>query len=131
MSGFRSPRCYLVYALAPAGSSLQEANALFNAYCQVQERGLVLFHDHVRELPGGGVAVFYLDRPQQLEALEEAADLPGWELKVHALIHSGSPSAFDEQIALTVHQFAGRDWEQLQREDRPCWVPRTSSPTGG
>ena len=122
MSSFRSPRCYLVYARAPEGSKLPEANAAFNAYCQDRRRGLALFHDHFRELPGGGVGVFFLDAAEQLQALEASADLPAWTLSVHALIHAGSPSAFDEQIALTVNRFAGRDWEELQRIERPEWV---------
>jgi len=122
MSSFRSPRCYLVYACAPQGTKLKAANAAFNAYCQDRRRGLVLFHDHFRELPGGGVGVFFVDAPEQLRSLEVSLDLPGWSVRVHALIHSGTPSAFDEQIALTVDRFAGADWEVLQRIDRPTWV---------
>lgn len=128
MSSFRSPRCYLVYATAPEGTTLKAANAAFNAYCRDRSRGLVLFHDHFRELPGGGVAVFFLDAASQLAALASAPDLPGWTLRVHALIHSGTPSAFDEQIALTVESFAGRDWEVLQRMDRPSWTKNAREP---
>ena len=111
----RSPRCTLVYAVASEGTTLKQANAAFNAYCARSGRGLCLFHDHVRELPGGGVAVFYVEAPEQLAELQAAGDLPGWTLRVHNLIHARSPSGFDEQIAYTVHHYGRSDWEELQR----------------
>lgn len=118
----RSPRCALVYAVAPTGSTLKDANAAFNAYCAARDRGLCLFHDHVRELPGGGVAVFFVDDADQLAALQHAEELPGWTVRVHNLIHARSPSGFDEQIAYTVHHYGRGDWEALQRIDRPTYV---------
>lgn len=119
---FRSPRCYLVYATAPTPTTLARANAAFNAYCAAPGRGLALFHDHVRELPGGGVGVFYVDDGAQLAALAAAPELPGWAVRVHALIHARSPSGFDEQIAYTVHHYGRGDWEALQRIDRPTFL---------
>ena len=53
---YRSPRCVLAFATAPEGTTLKQANAAFNTFCAQPGRGLCLFHDHVRELPGGGVA---------------------------------------------------------------------------
>ena len=103
---YRSPRAYLVYATAPAGSTLKEANAAFNAYCAAPGRGVPLYHDHVRELPGGGVALFYLDGPEQLEGLRRCPELPGWELAVHALIHSEGREGFARQVAFTARHYA-------------------------
>lgn len=37
------------------------------------------------------------------------------------LVFSDSPSAFDEQIAFTLAQYRGLDWEALRREDRPIY----------
>lgn len=45
--------------------------------------------------------------------------LAGWHVAVHPLIFSRSPAAFDEQIAFTLREYRQRDWETLQREQRP------------
>ena len=68
--------------------------------------------------------MFFVDAPAQLQALQSSDDIPDWVVTVQGLIHARSPSAFDEQIALTVDRFAGGDWEALQRLDRPEWVRR-------
>ena len=104
---YRSPRAYLVYATAPEGTSLKSANAAFNAYCAAPGRGVPLYHDHVRERPGGGVALFYLDAAEQLEALQRFPELPGWSLAVHALIHSEGREGFARQVAFTAEHYAG------------------------
>ena len=39
------PRCYLVYAVAPEGTSAREANDLLNACIEAPGRGLPVLHD--------------------------------------------------------------------------------------
>lgn len=114
------PRCFLVYALAPEGISPAEANRQFNEFVADKRLPLVLFHDHFIGQPGG-VAVFFAETVEERKALADCKSLDGWHIEIRPLIFSYNPAAFDEQIAYTLRQYRGRDWEQLQREKRPAY----------
>ncbi|MCI0397458.1 MAG: hypothetical protein L0332_19330 [Chloroflexi bacterium] len=116
----QKPRCFLLYALAPEGLSSAEANRLFNAAIADQRLPLVIFHDHFIGRPGG-LAIFFAENAEERQALADITLLDGWRVEVHPLIFSHSPAAFDEQIAFTLRQYRGRDWELLQKEDRPAY----------
>jgi hypothetical protein len=114
------PRCILVYALAPDGTSAATANRQLNAFVADPTLPLVLFHDHFIGQPGG-IAIFFVESAPEWETLETASHLPGWQVELRPLIFSRSPAAFDEQIAFTLRSYRGRDWEALQHEQRPIY----------
>ncbi|HET7009466.1 MAG TPA: hypothetical protein VFI11_01720 [Anaerolineales bacterium] len=114
------PRCFLVYALAPASVSPAEANRAFNNFTADPGLPLVIFHDHFIGRPGG-MAIFFVDTPTARDALLDHKHLEGWQVEIHPLIFSDSPSAFDEQIAFTLARYRGLDWETLRSEDRPSY----------
>lgn len=118
MQSIRNPRCFLVYALAPAEVSPAEANRLLNAYVADERRGLAIFHDHLIGRPGG-VAVFFAETAEQRAALAELGPLEGWQVEIRPLIYSRSPSGFDEQVAYTLRAYRKADWEKLRLEQRP------------
>jgi hypothetical protein len=64
-------RCFLVYALAPEGTTAREANDLLNEYVEDRRRGIVVFHDHFTGKPHGGVAVFDVRDEEAYELLDE------------------------------------------------------------
>lgn len=123
MSRTTKPRCFLVYALAPAGTSHAKANQLFNLYVADRRLPLVVFHDHFIGQPGG-VAIFFAETPQEQEALAQSEQLIGWQVDIQPLIFSHSPAAFDEQIAFTLRVYRGLSWEHVQREERPDYDDR-------
>jgi hypothetical protein len=115
------PRCFLVYALAPANVSPADANRRFNAYIADRSLPLVVFHDHFIGRRGG-VAMFYAETDAERAALQRSPDLlEGWQVDVQPLIFSHSPAAFDEQIAFTLYQYRGQIWESLRRKWRPAY----------
>jgi hypothetical protein len=116
----QKPRCFLVYALAPAGLPAAEANRMFNEFIGDRELPPAIFHDHFIGEPGG-VAIFYVDNPAARDALIDQGRLKGWQVQLQPLIFSYSPSAFDEQTAFTLKAYRGMDWETLQKEQRPAY----------
>jgi hypothetical protein len=114
------PRCFLVYALAPPHLPASEANRLFNEFTADPSLPLVVYHDHFIGRPGG-VAVFFVEGPSSRDVLLDHGHLPGWNVEYRPLVFSDSPSAFDEQIAFTLSQYRGLDWEAVRREDRPIY----------
>ncbi len=116
----QKPRCFLVYALAPENLPAAKANELFNAYVADSQRGLALFHDHFIG-QRGGVAVFFVEKEIEREALKDLGELKGWSVSIHPLIFSYNPAAFDEQIAYTLKTYRNKDWETLQQEQRPSY----------
>jgi hypothetical protein len=120
MSAIRisKPRCFLLYALAPDGVGAAQANRQFNDFIADRSLPLVVFHDHFIGRPGG-VAIFYAETARDREALAQATGLEGWTVELRPLIFSFSPAAFDAQIAFTLRQYRGVDWESAQRERRP------------
>lgn len=113
LPSIRKPRCFLVYALAPESLLAAEANRLLNF---IGARG--------------GVVVFFVETEAQRQALLEPGELEGWQVAIHPLIFSYSPSAFDEQIAFTLRRYRGADWETLRYERRPSYGnPRREAET--
>jgi hypothetical protein len=118
VTNISKPRCFLVHTVAPNGLSAKDANNRFNQYVSDPSRGLAIWHDHFIGTPGG-TAIFFAENESQRHALTETGTLEGWQVSVHPLIFSHSPSAFDEQIAYTLHAYRNADWATLQLEQRP------------
>ena len=116
----QKPRCFLVYALAPADLPAADANRIFNVFIGDESLPLPIFHDHFIG-QAGGLAIFYVDNPAARDALLNQKHLNGWHVEIQPLIFSHSPSAFDEQTAFTLKAYRGRDWEVLQKEARPSY----------
>lgn len=126
----RKPRCFLVNAIAPEGTTPPEANRLFNAFVADSSLPLVLFHDHfLGEL--GGVAIFFVDSAESRDALLNHAHLTDWNLDYRPLIYAHNPAAFDAQIAYTMRAYRDADWETVRQEQRPAYGnPRLEVETG-
>ncbi len=120
MLTFKKPRCVLVYCLAPETLSPAAANEHFNDFVADQQLPLVIFHDHFIGHPGG-LALFFVEDDNQREALAQYEGLSDWQIEMHPLIFSRSPSAFDEQISFTLSTYRDADWEQLRHEHRPSY----------
>ncbi|GEM_PF-1078594 len=120
LNRIRKPRCVLVYALAPEGTSPAQANRQFNQFVADRSLPLVLFHDHFIGEPGG-VALFFVETPQERAMLAQCPGLAGWQVEVRPLIFSYSPAAFDEQIAFTLRAYREAEWEALRQERRPAY----------
>lgn len=116
------PFCFLVFARAPEGMKLGDANRIFNEYSADPARGLALYHDHFIGKPGG-IAIFYAESADHRQALSDPGELADWEVEVWPMNHSFSPSSFDEQIAYTVHNYGKANWNTIRMVDRPSWVP--------
>lgn len=112
------PRCFLVHAIAPSELSARDANDGLNKYLSDPSRGLAIWHDHFIGAPGG-TAIFFAENDAQRHALTEPGTLEGWQVSVHPLIFSHSPSAFDQQITYTLQAYRNADWAALQLEQRP------------
>ena len=125
----QKPRCFLVYALAPAGLPAAQANRIFNEFIGDRSLPLAIYHDHFIGQPGG-VAIFHVETVEARDALLNQAHLEGWQVQYQPLIFSYSPSAFDEQTAFTLRAYRGADWETLQKEKRPAYGnPRREAET--
>jgi hypothetical protein len=112
------PRCYLVYARAPESVSASRANDALNSYIEDRSRGIAVFHDHFTVSPHGGFAVFEVRSEHELARLDKATGLVGWEVRVHPLTFSLSAVGFNEQMHLTVHEYARTSLDAL-REAEP------------
>ena len=71
-----STRCYLVYALAPDGTSAREANDRLNEYVADARRGLAVWHDHFIGQHGGAV-VLDVRSDEEEALLDEPGPLAG------------------------------------------------------
>lgn len=113
-----SARCYLVYALAPAGMGARDANDQFNDYIGDERRGLCVFHDHfVRE--HGGVAVFDVRNDDELAVVHDPGPLAGWEIRVHGLTFALTAVGFAAQTEFTLQQYRGTTLEALRADEAP------------
>lgn len=127
----RKPRCYLVYALAPEGTTPPEANRLINAYIADESLPLVIFHDHfIGQL--GGIAIFFVEDATERDTLYASTEkLPGWEVQIQPLIYAYSPAALDAQISYTMRAYRDADWAALRNEQRPAYGnPNREAETG-
>lgn len=117
---FRKPRCVLVCAIAPEGTTPPEANRAINAMTADTALPLVLWHDHfLGEL--GGVILYFVETEAERDALALTGHLPGWKVEMRPLIYSSSPAAFDAQISYTMQTYRGLSWETAQNERRPTY----------
>jgi hypothetical protein len=110
-------RCYLVYALAPEGTSAHEANERLNDFISDRRRGVVVYHDHFVGSPHGGVAVFDIPHEQAHALLEDPGPLEGWTLRVHGLTFSLAATGFAAQMELTAKEYAGKTLDELAAEE--------------
>ena len=125
----RNPRCFFIYALAPEGIAAADANRVVNHFIGNEDLPLVIYHDHFVGY-AGGLAIFYVKTTEERDLLLDGKLLPGWKVEIHPLIFSRSPAAFDEQIAFTLRTYRGRNWELLQKEERPSYGdPRLEAET--
>jgi hypothetical protein len=106
--------------MASASITATQANDQFNDFIAAPDLPLVIFHDHFIGQPGG-VAIFFAETAQERAALAETTALAGWQVEIRPLIFSRNPAAFDEQIAYTLHTYRHKNWEELQREQRPSY----------
>lgn len=128
----KRPRCYLVYALASEGTTMRQANDAINALVADRDLPLALFHDHFLDRPGG-TAIFHVRTPDDVDAIDAALVryLEGWHAIAHPLIFSFNAAAFDEQIAYTLREYQGEDWDTLKRDKRPHYGnPAREAQTG-
>jgi hypothetical protein len=114
------PRCFLLYALAPAQLAAIEANRVFNEFIADPSLPLPVFHDHFIGRPGG-IAIFFIEDPTQRDALLGAPHLSGWDVEIRPLVFSYSPAAFDEQVAFTLRAYRGIEWNDLRTARRPSY----------
>jgi hypothetical protein len=122
----------MIYALAPDGTTMRMANDAINALVADRALPLALFHDHFLDRPGG-TAVFQVRDAAEVDAIDAALarHLGGWQAVAHPLIFAFNAAAFDEQIAYTLREYQGEDWEALRRERRPRYGnPAREAETG-
>jgi hypothetical protein len=113
-----SKRCYLVYAVAPAGTSARHANDRFNDYIADDRRGVCVFHDHfVGE--HGGVAVFDVGGDDELAVVHEPGPLVGWDIRVQGLTFALTAVGFAAQMEFTLDQYRGTTLEALRATETP------------
>jgi hypothetical protein len=122
-------RCYLVYALAPEGTTAREANDRLNEYVADRRRGLSVWHDHFIGAHGGAVVLDV--RSEADEALlDEPGPLAGWQLSVHPLTFSLSAVGFAAQPSFTLARYRGASLDELaaaEADDRRFWWQRRSA----
>jgi hypothetical protein len=112
-------RCYLVYAVAPAGVTARQANEALNEYISDRRRGFVVFHDHFTGKPHGGFAVFDVRDGEAHALLRDPGPLVGWKVATHALTFSLAATGFAAQLELTAEAYGGKALEQLRAEEQP------------
>ena len=127
---FGKRRCYLVYALAPEGTSAREANATFNEYVADTRRGLAVFHDHFVGRHGG-VAVFDIRSEEELGALADPSPLEDWELEVRPLTFALTATGFIAQTEFTLDRYRGITLAELaaeeERDPRYWWQEQAAT----
>ena len=124
-----STRCYLVYALAPDGTSAREANDRLNEYVADAQRGLAVWHDHFIGQHGGAV-VLDVRSDEEEALLDEPGALAGWRLSVHPLTFSLSALGFSAQTSFTLEQYRGVSLDELavsEPDDPRFWWRRRTA----
>ena len=121
------PRCYLVYAVAPAETSARDANDLLNAYVEGAGRGLPVFHDHFTGEPHGGIAVLEVRNDEEAGRLDDPGPLAGWQVATHPLTFALTGVGFVAQAELTIEGYGKTTLEALrdaEPENRRFWWQR-------
>jgi len=109
-----SGRCFLIYALAPKGTTAREANDRLNDYVADRRRGLAVWRDHFVGVHGGAVVLdVHSDEEQAL--LDDPGPLSGWRLSAHPL--SLSAVGFAAQTAFTLERYPGVSLEELTADE--------------
>jgi hypothetical protein len=111
-----STRCFLVYALAPKGTTARQANDRLNEYVADRRRGLAVWHDHFVGEHGGAV-VLDVRSDEERALLDDPGPLAGWRLSAHPLTFSLSAVGFGAQAALTLERYRGVTLDELARTE--------------
>ncbi len=111
----RDRRCCLLFGYAPKGVSHRRANLALNEFVADKRRGLVLYHDHFVDRPGG-LAIIAVKTPEDLEALRDPGPLAGWTLHLHPLIFSDSAVRFLYQVDYTMTAYRNRRLRELMAQ---------------
>ena len=122
-------RCFLVYAIAPEGTTAREANDRLNEYVADRRRGLAVWHDHFIGVHGGAVALDV--RSSEEEALlDDPGPLAGWHVSTHPLTFSLSAVGFAAQTSFTLEQYRDVSLDQLavtEPDDPRFWWKRRTA----
>jgi hypothetical protein len=108
------PRCFLVYAVAPKGTSASDANDLLNDYVADRRRGIAVFHDHFTGRPHGGCVVLDVRDDRAFALLDDPGPLTGWTIAVHPLTFSLAATGFLAQARLTLEEYSGVTFAELE-----------------
>jgi hypothetical protein len=122
-------RCFLVYALAPEGTTARDANDRLNEYAADERRGLAAWHDHFTGRHGGAV-VLDVRTDAEHTLLEEPGPLAGWDVSVHPLTFSLSAVGFAAQTSFTLESYRGVGLDELaaaEPDDPRFWWRRRSA----
>jgi hypothetical protein len=124
-----SRRCYLVYALAPEGTSARDANDRLNEYVADGRRGLSVWHDHFVGVHGGAVMLDVRSQSER-DLLDDLGPLAGWELAIHPLTFSLSAVGFAAQTSFTLESYRNVTLDELaaaEADDPRFWWRRRSA----
>jgi len=122
-------RCFLVYALAPKGTTARAANDRLNEYVADRRRGLAVWHDHFVGVHGGA-AVLDVRSSEEEALLDDAGPLAGWRISTHPLTFSLSAVGFAAQTSFTLEQYRDVTLDQLaatESDDPRFWWKRRSA----
>jgi hypothetical protein len=123
-----SGRCFLVYALAPEGTTAREAKDRLNDFVTDSRRGLSVWHDHFVGAHGDAV-VLDVRSKQERALLDDPGLLAGWEMSVHPLTFSLSAVGFAAQTSFTLESYRGVSFDDLataEPDDPRFWWRRRS-----
>jgi hypothetical protein len=121
-------RCFLVYALAPEGTTARKANDRLNEYVADPRRGLAVWHDHF-VVEHGGVVVLDLRSDDEQALLDDPGPLAGWQMAVHPLTFSLSAVGFAAQTSFTLESYRSVSLDTLaavEPDDPRFWWKRRS-----
>jgi hypothetical protein len=118
--------CFLVYALAPEGTTARQANDRLNEYVADRRRGVAVWHDHFVGAHGGTV-VLDVRSAEEHGRLEDPGPLAGWRIEVHPLTFSLSAVGFAAQTSFTLESYRGVRLDDLaaaEPDDPRFWWRR-------
>ncbi|RDI75449.1 hypothetical protein Gocc_1247 [Gaiella occulta] len=122
-------RCFLIYALAPGGTTARDANDRLNDYVADRRRGLAVWHDHFVGVHGGTV-VLDVRSDEEQALLDDPGPLIGWQVSVHPLTFSLSAVGFAAQTSFTLERYRGVSLDELTAAEpadpRFWWQRRTA-----
>lgn len=116
-------RCFLVYALAPEGTTARDANDRLNEYVDDSRRGVAVWHDHFVGQHGGAV-VLEVGSEEERALLEDPGPLAGWRIAAHPLTFSLTAVGFAAQTSFTLESYRGVSLDDLaaaETDDPRFW----------